>query len=443
MATKKDTTVIEEVVEKLEDIDKQISYYNPLLKQLGDNDKKHLFETNITTAFIKTGFPVMDYHIGSIVNIHDDYGRIIRQEARVGQAAGTFNLIVGNTGTGKSTLAIQIAGNIIRQYKYANCILYDCENRTNTTRAENITKLPAYYFDGSKGTPRFMIRGGAVTLEEIQEMIVRTYVTKMKLKDQMMVSSGFKDEFGHDVMIFQPTVMILDSITTVLNNSFNVENNKEVSEAEKMRGNTEGARDAKTLKGFFKDIIPLCKEANIIIYGINHINTNMSMNAFVPVARQQNFLKQDESIPGGKTMLYYPFNILKLVAKPSDNFTVETDGFAGHVVMFEPIKSSSNQSGNDSKGVSFEMIFSFKEGFDSLRTMVWYGKEYGLIEGNKSRMKFRDDDSFTFSWKNLYKDKNDKPIWESLKKFVFPNLDKHLPYLEPEENEFDNRMLDY
>ena len=67
--------------------------------------------------------------------------------------------------------------------------------------------------------------------------------------------------------------------------------------------------------------------------------------------------------------MYYPYNIIKLTAKPSDDFTEETDGFNGHIVMFEPIKSSSNQSGNDRKGLSFEMVFSFKEGFDTLRTM--------------------------------------------------------------------------
>ncbi len=442
MATKKDDTVVDAIVKEM---DKSITY-NPLLSILTENDKKHLFSTNVTTAFHKTGFPVFDYYFGSLINVHDEHGNIIRQEPRVGQAAGTFNLMIGNTGSGKTTLAIQIAGNIIRQFKYANVIHFDCENRTDISRCENITKLPAHFFcsDGAAtGGERYMLRTGAVGLDVIQEMIVKTYVAKMRLKKEMMVPSGFKNEFGKDVMIFQPTIVILDSITTVLNETFSPDSNKEASDAEKMRGNTEGARDAKTLKGFFKDIIPLCKEANIIIYGINHINTNMSMNAFIPVAKQQNFLKQDESIPGGKTMLYYPYNIAKLTAKPSDDFTEETDGFAGHIVMIEPIKSSSNQSGNNSKGVSFEMVFSFRDGFDSLRTMIWYGKEYGKIEGNKSRMRFKDDDSFTFSWKTIYKEKDEKPIWEDLKKLVFPHLDTHLPYLEPSEIKFDNRSLDY
>lgn len=441
MAAKKKQDDLVEVVAS--ELDRQQTV-NPLLVALVENDKKNMFRTNVTTAFHKTGFHVFDYYFGSVVNLHDEIGNIISQEPRIGQAAGTFNLIIGNTGSGKTTLASQIAANIIRQYKYSNVIHYDCENRFDISRCENITRLPANFFHANKaGAERYMIKTGAVGLDTIQEMIVKTYVNKMKLKDVLRVPSGAKDEFGNDVMVFMPTVIIIDSITTVLNESFNPNNTKEASDAEKMRGNTEGARDAKTLKGFFKDVLPLCKEANIIIFGINHINSNMSMNAFVPIAKQQNYLKQDESIPGGKTMLYYPFNIIKLTARPSDDFTEESDGFAGHMVMVEPIKSSSNQSGNNSKGISFEMVFSHKHGFDSLRTIIMYGRDRGIIEGNKNRMKFKGDDSFTFNLKEIYKEKDEKPIWESINKFIVPTLKEHLSFVEPIESQFDNRGLDY
>lgn len=344
--------------------------------------------------------------------------------------------------THNTTLTAQIAANIIRQFKYANCVHFDCEERFDVSRCETITRLPAYFFDSDGGGERYMIRTGMIGLDTIQEMIVKTYVSKMKLRAELTVNSGFKDEFNRDVTILQPTVDIIDSMTTVMSETFSPDSTKDAADAEKMRSNTEGARDAKTLKGFFKDILPLCKEADIIVYGINHLNTNMSMG-ITPVARQQNYLKQEESIPGGKTMLYYPFNIIKLTAKPSDDFTEETDGIAGHMVLVEPIKSSSNQSGNAKKGISFEMVFSHKHGFDPLRTLVMYGRERGIIEGNKTRLKFRDDPSFTFTFKDIYKEKDEKPIWESIKKFITPNLKVHLSFIEPQETGFDDRSLDY
>ena len=558
--------------------------FNPLLNALRDNDKKNLFHTNVKTAFIKTGYPLFDYYFGSVINIHDELGRLMSQEARVGQAAGTFNLLIGGSASGKAlsnseillgpdgeiamgdvkvgtklyswdmrettvlgvfpqgkkkifklvtesgrsvrcsadhlwtiliekyndsvitidtngiielikldimpkvpvindtlsiwehiksitdcdeeeectcifvdhrthlfltkdkvlthntTLAAQIAANIIRQYKYANVIHFDCENRFDVSRCETITKLPASYFDVERGE-RYMIKSGMVGLDTIQEMIVKTYVSKMKLKDQLMINSGFKDEFGKDVMIFEPTVIIIDSITTVMSETFNPDNAKEAAAAEQMRGNTEGARDAKSMKGFFKDILPMCKEANIIVYGINHINMNMSMNAFTPVAKQQNYLKQDESIPGGRTMIYYPFNIIKLTARPSDDFTEDGDGFSGHMVMVEPIKSSSNQSGNNSKGVAFELVFSHKYGFDNLRSLIMYGRDNGIIEGNRNRLKFKGEE-FTFTFKDIYQEAKEKPIWECVKKYIIPDLNRHLPFIEP-GNDFDERSLDY
>lgn len=343
--------------------------------------------------------------------------------------------------THNTTLSAQIAGNIIRQYPFSNIIHYDCENRMDVSRCENITKLPSSYFDPKVGE-RYMIKSGMVGLDTIQEMVVKTYVNKMKLKKELEFNSGVVDEFGKPVIILQPTVIIIDSITTVMNETFNPDNAKEAKDAENLRGNTEGARDAKTMKGFLKEVLPMCKEANIILYGINHINTNMSMNAFIPVAKSQINLNQDEIIPGGKSLIYYSFNIIKLNPKPSDNFTEEADGFFGHIVGVEPIKSSTNLSGNSRKGVSFEMVFDFKKGFDALRSTILYGRDKGLIEGNKSRMKFKDDDSFTFAWKNIYQEAKEKPIWENIKKYIIPELETHLSFIELGET-FDERSLDY
>ena len=307
------------------------------------------------------------------------------------------------------------------------------------SRIENISKLPGNFFYND----RYILKTGMVGLDIIKEMIVKVYKNKMQLKDQILVETEFSDEFGEKIKIFPPTVIIIDSITSVIEETFNWENQKEVSDMEKLQSNTDGARSAKSLKGFFKDILPLCKEANIIIYAINHINTNMSMNAFIPVGKQQNYLKQDESIPGGKTMLYYPFNIIKMIAKPNDDYTEVSDGFNGHIVMIEPIKSSSNQSGNNSKGISFELVFSFKNGFDPIRSLIEYGRNKGLIDGTKARLKFKEDSSFSFSLPNIENEINEKPIWDCIKKYILPELKSHLSFVEPQKNKFDNRLLDY
>ena len=41
------------------------------------------------------------------------------------------------------------------------------------------------------------------------------------------------------------------------------------------------------------------------------------------------------------------------------------------------------------------------------------------------------------------KEKDEKPIWENLKKFVIPTLNEHLSFIEPNEVKFDQRSMDY
>lgn len=414
--------------------------YNPLSNALRLNDKNNLFKSNVANYHHKTGFPLFDYYFGSLINIHDATGAIIRQDPLIGQKSGTFNIIVGNSGSGKTTWTMQIAANMIRQFKTSQCFHYDLEQRTDITRAETVTKLPIEFFDEENG--RYIINQGMIGLDTIQETIVKLYAEKMHLKNEISYKTGQMNEFNKEIEILEPTIIILDSVAQILNETFSVDNQKELNKATALRGNTEGARDAKSLKGFFKDILPLCKEANIIIYGINHLNANMSMNAFTGPTKHQNYLKQDEAMPGGKNLIYNSANIAKLTAKTADDFTESTDGFAGFTVMVEPVKCSSNQSGNDSKGVSFEMVFSHKDGFDSLRSLILYGREKGIIEGNKPKMKFKEDDSFTFSFKNCYAEMLENPnLWKNIVKYIIPELQTHLSYVQPEP--FNDELLNY
>ena len=414
--------------------------FNPLLNALRVNDKKNLFTSNTVSYFHKTGYPLFDFYFGSVVNIHNELGEIIAQEPRIGQAAGTFNMVVGKSGTGKTTLVVQLSANIIRQYPNATIHHYDCEQRFGISRGENIARLPISDFDENG---RYILQQGTVTLEDMQEAIIKLYAAKIRDYDALKVPTGQVNEFGKEIMILPPSIIIMDSIANIISDTFSVDNAKELADAEKLRGNSEGMRDAKTIRGFLKDIAPLLKKANIIIYAVNHINANVSMSAFTPPTKQMAFLKQDESIPGGNALFFGSFNLAKLTSKPGDDFTEETDGFAGHMVMVEPVKSSSNQSGNAQKGVSFELVFSFKHGFDSLRSLILYGKEKGLIEGTKPRLKFTGDSSFTFTWKNIDKEKDEKPIWESVAQFIMPELRTHLSFVEPEATKFDERSLAY
>jgi hypothetical protein len=65
-------------------------------------------------------------------------------------------------------------------------------------------------------------------------------------------------------------------------------------------------------------------------------------------------------------------------------------------------------------------VFNFKYGFDPLLSLINYGVNNGIIEGNRNRMKFKDHPDYTFSRKNINQDKKEKPIWEDIKKYIIP-----------------------
>ena len=90
------------------------------------------------------------------------------------------------------------------------------------------------------------------------------------------------------------------------------------------------------------------------------------------------------------------------------------------------------------------MCFNYKTGFDPLRSLIIYGRERGIIEGNRNRLKFKDDPEHVFSFKTIYTDIDEKPfIMENIKKFIFPALKDHLSYVEPNDVKFHNELMDY
>ena len=67
-AKKKDDSIENVLADKLEPEFNQRQTYNPLLTALRENDRHHLFHTNVTTAFHKTGYHLFDYYYLAVIN---------------------------------------------------------------------------------------------------------------------------------------------------------------------------------------------------------------------------------------------------------------------------------------------------------------------------------------------------------------------------------------
>jgi len=253
-----------------------------------DRDLLQLISPNVKMKLLK----MKDFIYYDEKSFYEDYGikpiEVIDLKALMGDSSDN---IKGVTGIGEKT-----ALKLIKEYHTIDNLYKNIDNLKGKIK-ENLLNDKESAYKSLELATIYLNVPIEVNLEKIvykgsdeeelnsllKELEFTSLFNKMKMKKELIIDSGFKDEFNKPVMIFPPSIFIIDSITTVLSTTFSPDNTKEASDAEKMRGNTEGARDAKTLKGFFKDILPLCKEANIIIFAVNHLNSNMSMSSFVLV----------------------------------------------------------------------------------------------------------------------------------------------------------------
>ena len=118
------------------------------------------------------------------------------------------------------------------------------------------------------------------------------------------------------------------------------------------------------------------------------------------------------------------------ITSPDSRFHMQTDGFEGNTVLFEPTKSSTNASGNDKEGLGFEIIIDKgSEGVDNVRTLIRFMYNRGRLKGNKAGYTVIADNGELvgnkFTWKNVYKEfKEDKETERAFFKACFTELNK-------------------
>lgn len=390
-----------------------------IMTVLSGGGTSKVFEKNTLVDYCyPTGISVIDYYLGYIVNVRDESGQIIKQRECIGLQAGSFNVLTGATQSFKTTLGMQMASNIAYQFN-GNVVHIDAENRLSLQRVKTLTKLPEDWFDADY--PRYAIKNGAIGYDTLQEYITEIYENKMKYKDVLTKDTGEVDDHNRPIMLMPPTIVFLDSLSDVIAKEYDIRDKKEWDKQKEMRSNTDGMQNAKTLKGVINDILPMLKEANIIFITIAHENANVAMTAFAGPKKQFQYGNKDIKISGGRTVEYNASALMTFTGEIKDDsrYHVDTDGFEGNTVLFEPTKVSTNESGNAKTGLSARIIIDKRlNGADNLRTLVKFLEDKGRIKGDRRGYKVLNDKgeeiSEKFSWKNIYDDfLNDKETYKT------------------------------
>jgi hypothetical protein len=394
-----------------------------LEKELADADLMTILSGGGTSQVFKkntlvdycypTGISVIDYALGYEVNVKDESGNIIKKRICLGLQAGSFNVLTGATQSFKTTIGMQMCANVAYANN-GNVIHIDAENRLALQRAKTLTKLPESWFEGD--FPRYAIKNGAIGYDTLQTYVTEVYENKIRHKDVLLKDTGEVDDHNQPIKLMPPTVMFVDSISDVIAKEYDIRDRKEWDKQKEMRSNTDGMQNAKTLKGVISDILPMMKEANIIVLVIAHENANVSMTAFAGPKKQFQYGNKDVKISGGKAVEYNASALMTFTGeiKEDSRYHISTDGFEGNTVLFEPTKVSTNESGNEKTGLGFRIVIDKRRnGADNLRTLILFLNQRGRLKGNKAGFKVIDkhgeEITDKFTWKKVYEEFKENP----------------------------------
>ena len=334
-----------------------------------------------------TGFLPLDLITGYVQEINGKY------HFELGISDGSINTLIGNSGTGKTSLLIGMACSIIRPFKTSVIFFEQAEVGTNIQRIRNLSGIS----DANGFAGRFVVRDAGISIESIYKRIMTIYNIKIKNPEKYQYNTGIIDMFGKPVYKFEPTVVIIDSVKMVqsearmIDSDGNIENDKVT--------NMDGATEARDISIYYKKMVPMCRVANIIIIMVNHITKNIQ-TGYLPQKNEFPFLRQGEHL-GSANMLNYLSNLmlrLDITTKLVDGDAKNSWGINGSIVSVDAVKSRTGKTGRN----MCDLVFDQSIGFDKDLSMLLLLKSRDAVQGSGAYLKLPNCDT-KFSLRNFKK----------------------------------------
>ena len=400
---------------------------NLLLERLRENDQDNLFEQSNSLVPYKTGLDLLDYRLGYRLIAKDMDENIIGSHDAIGVVGGSFITLIGKSGTAKTAMACKMAANIVKPYKNGLVIHFDLEGAMTLTRYRNLTNLT-----NKELSEHVILKSDRTYLEDITDTIMAITQEKAKHKKDYTYTTEFKNEFGENMNLYVPTVLVIDSIPqlSMKPEQKKVKAKKGSGEEDYMVDNIElgkntyAMRVARDLTQFFKQYLSIIREYNITIISINHIHPKIQIdNPFAKSQAQVLYLRQDEQLPGGTATVYYANTIIKNVAIGTSKANIKEDGYAGFTVKSEIIKSRTNIS-----GVSVPLVYDQNTGFSNERSLLCYAKEeLGILNGGRRNSRYiGDNKDVRFDELNFVEEFKRPEVKQVLMDAVQPHLEAML-----------------
>ena len=372
-----------------------------------DKDLRMSVEAKMDIGY-PTGFPSYDAITTYPVYVNNDAMGIHEKYYCSGIIDGTLNGIIGKTMSGKSTFALQVASNIIRPFKTSCCFEDSIEGGVTQSRREILTG-----FSDLELNERFIVRNQGISAENFYKRIKTIHDIKIHNKDKYLYDTGFINHMGEPVIIFEPTVYILDSVALLYPD--------DMLEDEELKGGSSMAvsKSVAVVSQLVSAIIPMLKAANIIVLAINHIKDDMNIGPFVK-APDVKYLKVGERLPKGKAVTYLSSSIIRIDSgtKLKANETFHIDG---SICTISNVKSRAS-AGNR----SVPIILNQYTGFDPILSMFQLLKQNGRVNGSGVGLYFDDYKDYKFSMGNLIDKLNDPAFYEVFSKVAKDEIQRNI-----------------
>lgn len=387
-----------------------------LLDALREKDNIGLFKSDDTFVNYSTGILPLDFANGFwMTQINKDTGEYKRIPVP-GVLGGKLILLFGETGSGKTTFAEQMAYSIIKPFDDGVMILVDAEQTALKERLCQIT-------NGDQLDPRIILDVNHTAVEDVLDIINQICDTKEAGGKQYMYQPAIGDYTGQSFSAYAPTTIIIDSLR-----QFNPRTKDVVS----LGTNMDNAREAQVIARFLDNIIIRINKYNITVVYTNHIQQKIQTSLYAPPPPRGLMLEPStETLPRGSRPLFLAHTAIRINAIKSNLYTKEDTGFEGFMATMILAKSKTNYI-----GAVLNVAFNAAKGFDPIFTLYEFANQCGLIKGRNPYLYLDGMEDMKFRRKDfIEKMATDRNFNSRFMRSIYPYLEALLGAKEVTEDD--------
>lgn len=270
--------------------------------------------------------------------------------------------MVGNSSSGKSTLAVQAVANMVDFVnKYwpgtSEMIFFDVERYFSIERIKNITG----WTDTDVYNKLILYQEDKTNVLDIYNEIRKICDLKEKNKKSLYIKTPLHNLDGVEHYQYSPTFIIIDSIAMLSSvPEFTYDKSGNIKIDEEISKNTEAMTDAKNNTNFIKKVKPLCNKYGLVLIMINHITDEIKISMFDMPTKSLPWLKPGQKITGGRELIYQSAGLLGLMfgEKLDDRNRKYGDDIHGSINKFTFYKNK-----NGIEGVQFPIVLNADMGY--------------------------------------------------------------------------------